>query len=180
MPFEQHSSELEWMESLSLRAAAEQRRRDRLTSGTPATSAGVADRLRDELSREDPVSAERVADLFRLWFWAHGPSLATAIVPPAPTAVAPASESEAATQPLERTDTVDQQAAELVAAAPGDLREGDSPPPWTLPRPYLSPPYALGLDGLANGSASLTGDLGGERGGDSSSVGVLGTALPVT
>ncbi|KAL8429154.1 hypothetical protein ACSSS7_006758 [Eimeria intestinalis] len=65
--FEKRVSELKWMESLSLRAAAEQMGGDCLTSGTPAGFAGVADRLGDELSLEGPVSAERVAGLFRLW-----------------------------------------------------------------------------------------------------------------
>ncbi|KAL8428309.1 hypothetical protein ACSSS7_007304 [Eimeria intestinalis] len=120
MAFDQHVSELKWMESLSLRAAAEQTRRNGLTSGTPATFAGVADRLLVELSPKGPVSAERVADLFRLWLSGTerlaallGPGQAalrefppkvqrtarawsTAILPSAPAAVAPAPESEAA------------------------------------------------------------------------------------
>ncbi|KAL8436888.1 hypothetical protein ACSSS7_001390 [Eimeria intestinalis] len=117
MAFEQHVEELKWMESLRLRAATEQMRRDGLTSGTPATFAGGTRRA-----------------------WP------TAIVPFAAAAVAPAPESEAATQPLERTDTVDRQAAELVAQPPPlePLGEGDSRPPLPLPLPRRSPPHARG------------------------------------
>ncbi|KAL8429796.1 hypothetical protein ACSSS7_006336 [Eimeria intestinalis] len=61
----QHVARPKWMESSSLLAAAEQMRLDVLTSGTPATLTGVAERLRAELSLEGPVLAERVADLFR-------------------------------------------------------------------------------------------------------------------
>ncbi|KAL8437270.1 hypothetical protein ACSSS7_001033 [Eimeria intestinalis] len=164
----------------------------------------VVDKLRDELSPEGRVSAERVADLFRLWLSATeglaallGPGQAalresllgvqragrawsTAIVPSAPAAVAPAPEPGAATQPLERTDTVDRQAAELLAQPPPlePLREGDSPSPLPLPPPHLSPPHALGLDGLASGSASSTGNSGGANRGGSSSVEVLEAGIP--
>ncbi|KAL8433799.1 hypothetical protein ACSSS7_003645 [Eimeria intestinalis] len=64
----------------------------------------------------------------------------TAVAPSAPTAVVPAPESETAMQPLERTNTVDQQAAELVSQPPllEPLREGDPPPPLALPPPHLS------------------------------------------
>ncbi|KAL8432776.1 hypothetical protein ACSSS7_004365 [Eimeria intestinalis] len=55
------------MESLSLRAAAKLIRRDGVTSATPASFAGVADRLRADLLPEGPVSSDQVADLFRLW-----------------------------------------------------------------------------------------------------------------
>ncbi|KAL8434219.1 hypothetical protein ACSSS7_003291 [Eimeria intestinalis] len=149
---------------LSLGGTGHQMRRDGLTSGTPATLAGVADRLREELSPKGPVSAERVADLFRLWL--SGTEGLAALL-------------EAAKQPLKRADTVDRQAAELVAQPPPlePLREGDSPPPLPLPRPHLSPPHALGLHGLANASASSTGNLGGESGGGSSSVELLEAAL---
>ncbi|KAL8430127.1 hypothetical protein ACSSS7_006111 [Eimeria intestinalis] len=59
-----------------------------------------------------------------------------------PTAVAPAPESEAATQPLDRTDAVDQEAAELVAQSRLDpLMQGDSPAPLPLPPPHVFPPY---------------------------------------
>ncbi|KAL8429255.1 hypothetical protein ACSSS7_006691 [Eimeria intestinalis] len=115
MAFEQHVVELKWMDS-SLRAAAEQMRRDGLTSSTPAAFAGVADRLRAELSPKGPASAGGVADLFRLWLSGTerlatvlgpgqaalgelrefllgvervGQAWSTAIVPSAPTAVAP-------------------------------------------------------------------------------------------
>ncbi|KAL8429792.1 hypothetical protein ACSSS7_006332 [Eimeria intestinalis] len=150
------------------------------------------------------MSAERVADLFLLRLSSTkrlaallGPAQAasreillgvqrtgrpwsTATVPSAPTAVAPAPESETATQPLEGIDTVDQQASELVAQPrlQEPLREGDSPPPLPLPLPHLSPLDALGLDGLASGSASSSGNSSGESGGGSSSVEVLEAAQP--
>ncbi|KAL8435021.1 hypothetical protein ACSSS7_002779 [Eimeria intestinalis] len=109
-----------------------------------------------------------------------GRAWSTAIVPSAPAAVAQAPESEAATQPLERTDIVDRRAAELVAQPPPlePLSGGDSPPPLPRPPPHLSPPHALGLDGLANVSASSTGYSSGKSGGDSSCVEVLEAALP--
>ncbi|KAL8425575.1 hypothetical protein ACSSS7_008360 [Eimeria intestinalis] len=100
-----------WVESLRLRAAAEQMRRDALTSGTRATFAGVVDRQHDELSLQGPA-------------------------------------------------------------------EGDFPAALPLPPPHLSPPHALGLDGLANGSASSPENSGGENGSESSSVEALKTALP--
>ncbi|KAL8426980.1 hypothetical protein ACSSS7_007953 [Eimeria intestinalis] len=149
-------------------------------------------RLRGELSPEGLVSAERVADLFRLWLSGAerlaalldpgqavlrefllgvqrtGRAWSTAIFPSAPTAVAPAPESGAAPQPLERTDTADRQAAEThrITAVPGAAQGRRLSAALPMPPPHLSPPHALGLDGLANASASTTGNSGGEsRGG---------------
>ncbi|KAL8429651.1 hypothetical protein ACSSS7_006456 [Eimeria intestinalis] len=65
MAFEQYVAELKWLESLGLRAAAEQLRRDGTTFGIPATFGGVADRPRPEFSPERPVSVGAVAGLFR-------------------------------------------------------------------------------------------------------------------
>ncbi|KAL8428106.1 hypothetical protein ACSSS7_007387 [Eimeria intestinalis] len=163
-----------------------------------------SDRLRVELSPEGPVSEKGVADLFRVWLSGTerlaallGPGQAasrefltggkrtgrvwsTAIVPSAPTAIAPALVSGASTQPLEQTGALAKHAADFVAQAPRlePLREGDSPPPLPLPPPHVSPPHALALNGLAHGSASSSGNSGGESGGGSSSVEVLKAAQP--
>ncbi|KAL8428109.1 hypothetical protein ACSSS7_007390 [Eimeria intestinalis] len=152
---------------------------------------------------EGPVSAKRVADLFRfrlsgteslaallgtgqaalreflLGVQRTGRAWSTAIDPSAPTAVARAPESVAATQRQVRADIADQQAAEVVAQPPflGPLMQGDPPPPFSPPPPHPSSLHALVLDGLANGSPSSTVNLGEVSGGDSSSVQAVEAAL---
>ncbi|KAL8438210.1 hypothetical protein ACSSS7_000359 [Eimeria intestinalis] len=150
------------MESLSLRAAAEQMRPEGLTSGTPATFAGVADRLGNKLSPERPLSAERAADLFRLWL--SGTERLAALLGPV-------------------------QAVEQILLTSRLQTLSRNPRLWSpsgrvtprllpLPPPHLSQPRALGLDALANGFASSTGNSGGDGTGDSSSVEVSEAAQP--
>ncbi|KAL8427422.1 hypothetical protein ACSSS7_007737 [Eimeria intestinalis] len=176
-------------------ATTEQMRRDGLTSGTRPTLVGVADRLRDEVPPEGPVSAERVAALFRRWL--SGAECLAALLTPGQEAIR---EFLLGVQRARRgcSTALVPSALEAVKPAPEEpipligrlqksshnpppleaLSEGDFPPQLCLPPPHLPPPHALGLDGLASGCATSTGNAGGESGGDGAFVEVLEAALP--